>query len=244
MMDIIEIYINRFIRYMSRLGLEEWQLRIIFLILITLLILVVIRKWKRRARVIHPIQDGKDPGIIGKKLYSREASHTEVKDKQEYHQVSVPEKSVKEEKPEHRQSANVWEKAEEQISQLKEEITKHKQTEENLRKIIDELEKSNPQTLNETTESRNTEHYTRPESFVPKNIDLQLPEVNQNEQAGNGTDESGKLVHTNNQDRGDNTEDQKDRENSKKPGSPLDANELKAIAELAKRLGGNNHSQQ
>lgn len=242
-MNTINIVINRFIRYMSKLGLEEWQLQIIFLILIAMLILIVISRWKRRAKPLHTVQGGNYWSIIGKKLYNRGAHHTKVEDTKEYYQVSVPEKSTKERESDCRQSANVWEKTKEQISQLKHEITQHKQTEENLRQIIDELKKSNPQTLDENTESRNTEHYTRPESIVSKNIDLQIPEVNQNEQAGNGTDESGKLVHTNNQDRGDNTEDQKDRENSKKPGSQLDANELKAIAELAKRLGGNNPRQ-
>jgi len=270
-MDTINIVINRFIRYMSKLGLEEWQLRIIFLIFIILLILIAIRKWKRRVKV-HTIQDRNDQGIIGKRLYNHGAHHTEVKDSKENHQVLAPAKSIKEEKPDCRQSASEWEKAQEQISQLKHEITKHKQTEENLRQIIDELKKSKSQTLNETTESENIEHYIRHESFMPKNIDLQIPEVNQNEQTdkdlekqsadhtavneesmeditedeqdGKGTKESGELMHTNNHDRGDTAEEKKDGGDSQQPGSPLDVMELKAIAELARRLGRNNHCQQ
>ena len=53
-----------------------------------------------------------------------------------------------------------------------------------------------------------------------------------------------KTIQAHNQEAESIREDQKDRENSRQPGSPLDAKELKAIAELAKRLGGNNKSQQ
>lgn len=243
-MDTINIVVNRFIRYMSKLGLEEWQLQIIFIIFVILLILIAIRKLKRRAILIRKVQDGDGRGIIGKRLYNHGEHHTEVKDIKEHHQVSAPAEPTKEGEPDYGQSTNLWEKAREQISRLKDEITKRKQTEGHLRQIIDDLKKSNLQISNETTEGQNIENCIGPEPFMSKDIDLQIPEVNRNEQAGNGLKESGELIHINNQDRTGTAEDKKDKVSSKQPGSPLDDNELRAIAELAKRLGGNNRQPQ
>ena len=110
-MDTINIVVNRFIRYMSKLGLEEWQLQIIFIIFVILLILIAIRKLKRRAILIRKVQDGDGRGIIGKRLYNHGEHHTEVKDIKEHHQVSAPAEPTKEGEPDYGQSTNLWEKA-------------------------------------------------------------------------------------------------------------------------------------
>ena len=179
-MDAIDIAINKFMQYMSELGLEKWQLLIIAIALIVLLILIARHRRKVKVRTIRPIQIINQPEIIGRKLYNRGESHPKMEDVNQQ-PTPAPEKPVNEGRQTWRQTTIGWRKATEQIRQLRREVTKHKRTEEQLRQKIAELTASAQQNRGEIEEIEHAEHRITPESTVPKVVDTQIQEVSRSE---------------------------------------------------------------
>lgn len=281
-MDTIDIALNKFIQYMSELGLENWQLLIIAIAIIILLILIAKRQRKPKARLIHTIQPINQPEIIGKKLYNREETNPKVEDTKQHQPAPTPaKKHIKGEKTNLRQTTKEWRKATEQIRLLRREVTKQKRTEEQLRQKIVELSISSQQTGYETKENEHVQHHVKSQHSVPQTTEIQIQEVNQGEQADkkmkqlleknaatnqehllefpkteqttkqqsadsiSSTEQSPQeLTDHHNRDQEPIGKEINNRSNSKRHGVPLDIQELKSIAELAKRLQRKNHQQQ
>jgi len=281
-MDAIDIAIRKFLQYMSELGLEKGQLLIIVTAIIILLILISRRRRKAKVRPIRTIQNINQPEIIGKKLYSHRESHPKVEDTKQHKPAPAPAKSLKDEKPNWKQTTKEWRKATEQIRLLRREVTKYKRTEEKLQKKISELTTSSQQTPVGAKECEHPEYNINPGLSMPQTFEIQ--EIQQGEQADNsmkqltvnntvtnkkqGEDipedehtqkvakqQTADLITPKEQSRQEIANNQnlleeptakeiKNRGNSKQHGTPLDVQELKSIATLAKRLRRNNHQQQ
>lgn len=309
-MDTIEIALSKLTQYISELGLATWQLQVVGIGVVLLLILILIRQRKIKAKPGHKIQTKNRPDIIGIKLQDHEATYSYDEDAKRLKPVSTITKTSTYRKKTLKQTTNEWRKATEQIRQLRREISKQKRTEEHLRQIIADLKSSNQQAPIGTSESESEQHNIIPKPSILKSTDTQIqegrqiesadedskqqsaehPVVNQenteviteDERKQQDSKESGELMHTDDQDYRDTTDENKnnsdmeqqitesftnteqyqqqevytrdqeepfredieDGENSQQPGVPLDVKELKAIAELAKRLRGNNRQQQ
>ena len=137
---------------------------------------------------------------------------------------------------------------------LQSEITERKQEENNLKQEIEKLT-SNQQSFDETKKTVNAQYEIGHKPVLPttKEEQVQTDEDKQDDREDIIQDDSTSIVDTekstltnnhNNQDQELTREDIENEENSKRHEVPLDVQELKAIAELAKRLRGNNRQQQ
>ncbi len=279
-MDTIDIALNRFMQYMSGLGLEKWQLLIIAIAIIILLILIARRQRIPKARSKRPFQPINQPDIIGKKLYKREETNPEVENAKQHQSTTTPAKNTKGESTNLRQTTKEWRKATEQIRLLRREVTKQKRTEEQLRQKIAELTISNQQP-GDLTESKHVENHIKSIPSTPQTTEIQIQDVHQGEQTDINmkqpheinvavnqkhpleipsvkhnqkdtrqqnadsiplAEQSGQELTSHRNQEQEPTGEKKN--NSKQYGVPLDVQELKSIAALAKRLQRKNHQEQ
>jgi hypothetical protein len=309
-MDTIEGVLNKLTQYISELGLATWQLQVIGIGVVLILILTLIRIRKKKAKPGYKVQTRSRPDVIGIKLQDSQATHSHEEDAKRLKPVSTITKTTTYRKKTLKQTTNEWRKATEQIRQLRHELSKQKRTEEHLRQIIADLKSSSQKATVGTSESESQHISTKPEPSIPKSTDTQVREdsrskpadedskqksaehtalihdnteaITEDEKKQRDSKGSGELMHTDVQDRQDNSEENKinsdsekqitesltnteqyqqqvictrdqeaptiedieDGENSQQPGVPLDVKELKAIAELAKRLRGNDRQEQ
>lgn len=243
-MDAIEIAINKFLQYMSELGLEKEQLLILVIAIIFLLILISRHQRKIKAKRLPTLQNPNQSEILGKKLYSHQESHPGTEDIEQHKSATDPDnKSIKDEKPNWNKTTKEWRKATEQIRLLRREVSKYKRTEEQLRQKISELTTSSQQI---SVGAKECEH---PEDNINHGLSttqtFEIQEIQQGEQVNNRIEQSPQEIARNqNQLEEPTSKEVKNRGNSKRHVTPLDIQELKSIAALAKRLRRNNHQQQ
>jgi predicted component of type VI protein secretion system len=253
-MDTIDIALNKFIQYMSDLGLEKWQLLLIAIAIIILLILLARRQRIPKARPKRTFQPVNQPDVIGKNLYNRKESPPEIEDAGPAQPTPAPaKKKTKDERPNLKQTSNQWRKATEQIRLLRREVTKQKRTEEQLRQKIAELTISNQQVGVVTKESKNPEPHIGSFHSTPQPAEVQIQELNQGDQTQKGTRQqiADSICSAGQSEReliSHRIRIQKptgQKNNSLKQKSvPLDIQELKSVAALAKRLRGKNRQKQ
>lgn len=253
-MDTIDIALNKFIQYMSDLGLEKWQLLLIAIAIIILLILIARRRRIPKARPKRTFQPVNQPDVIGKNLYNRKESPPEVENTGPAQPTPVPaKKKTKDERPNLKQTSNQWRKATEQIRLLRREVTKQKRTEEQLRQKIAELTISSQQLGVVTKESKNPESHISPLPSTSQPAEVQIQEYNQGDQIQKGTKQQSadSICSTEQSQReliGHRIRVQKPTGGKKdsltKPSVPLDIQELKSVAALAKRLRGKKSQRQ
>jgi protein-tyrosine phosphatase len=228
---------------MSDLGLEKEQLLILVTAIIILLILISRHRRKIKVKRIPTIQNINQPEIIGKKLYSHQENLPKVEDAKQHKPAPAPDKSIKDEKTNWKQTTKEWRKATEQIRLLRREVSKYKRTEEQLRQKISELTTSGQQTSVGAKENEHPGGNINHGLSTPQAFEIQ--EIQQGEQVNNRMEQSPQEMACNQNQLEEPTEKEvKNRGNSKRHGTPLDVQELKSIAELAKRLRRNNYQQQ
>jgi len=253
-MDTIDFVLNKFIQYMSDLGLEKWQLILIATAIIILLILIARRQRIPRARPKRPFQPVNQPDVIGKNLYNRKESRSEVEDIGPAQTTPAPaKKNTEDERPNLRQTTNQWRKATEQIRLLRREVTKQKRTKEQLRQKIAELTMSSQQVGVVTKEGQHSEHHIKILPSTSQPADVHVQDLNQGDQTQKGTrQQSADSTCSAEQSRKELTDhhkqDQKPTgaktDHSKQQNAPLDILELKSVAALAKQLCKNSNQRQ
>jgi hypothetical protein len=215
---------GRLIRFMSWLCYEhqwaEWELLTIAATALVLLLLIAMRLRKRTVRRAYANQVRERSPIIGVKLADHQPSRQGINGSEKGRLAHVPERHGRDKKL--TKTTRQLEKSNEQIRQLQHEITKRGQTEERLEHQVAELTAANKQLRHEVIESKRVEARLR-------------------QQAAELTAASQKFRH----ERLEQSQSEKVPAESSRQGSrskrqtmPLRIEELRKVAELAKRVSG------
>ncbi len=269
-MVTIDIILNKLIQYsswiLSELGIPQWLLLTITLIAIVVLTLIARQRRIAKLQKENTTDTENHSEIIGVKLIGRGSSHTRTEESKKQDQFIVPKTGEK--LKGWGQTRKEWRKAIEQIKQLKREITKYKQTEIHNKQQLTELINTNKQLQYEIAEHRQTEKSLKKQieeltttrtqsqhalstiiekqtqqnlsSIEKTNKDVKLQSVEPlaaNEQSKNETVGGSQTNQIQREDTGEVKE-------YKHLEAPIDVKEIKAVAELAKRLRQNNRQKQ
>ena len=240
--------IDKLIKFFSWLYFrhwERWELLIIILICLVLLLLTIWRQRKSTIKSVYVSQVREHSPVIGAKLAGNR-SHLKIEDLKQSHPTTLSNKQVK-------QTKEQLKKLNQQVQQLQYEISKNKQAEERLKHRVTELttklKTANEQLRQNTIVSNQIEQKPKQQiTEVPSVKEQPLPEpavrstVKQQAKPQAGESKTEKKSY----DRGINISKIPDRLIIEKPEQfkpskklreqPLDVQQLKAIADLAKQI--------
>jgi chromosome segregation ATPase len=198
----------------------KWELLTIAATALVLLLLIVRQLRKRTVTRAYANQVRERSPIIGVKLADHQPSHQRINGSEKGRSARVPERRGRDKKL--TKTTRQLEKSNEQIRQLQHEITKHRQTEERLEHQVGELTAANEQLRHEVTESKRAGEHLR-------------------QQAAELTAASQKFRHERLEQRQSEkvpAESSRQESKAKRQAMPLKIEELKKVAELAKRVSG------
>lgn len=258
----------------SELGLAKWQLLTITIAVIILLILIAIRQRKKKAKPIHTIQPRYHSEIIGINLATHGASHPEIEDTKQHNLASVSKKDGtqkwKQTTKEWRKATEQIRQLKHEITKHKrtEEHLRQKITElttSNRQAIYETTEsvhakhnimskpammKTLDKQIQEVNQSEQADKYVKqqPVEHTATNKEHRK-DVTEDEKSKKDMKQQNTDLTTTEQPQQEITNHENQVEELKRKiteddGAPLDVQELKSIAELARRLRGNNRQQQ
>ena len=224
---------------------ERWELLIIVLICLVLLLLIIWQQRKSSTKSVYVNHVRERSPIIGVKLADNR-NHLQIEDLKQDRSDPVPKKRTKQRKTKERFAT-----LNEQVQQLQNEISKHKQTEASLKHQVTELTTVNEQLQENTAVNKQVEQ-------KPKQQIIEVPTVNEqppNEPAESSTVKQEAKLQTGeskaakkSSKRRINIRKQPDRPIREKTeqiklskehrDQPLDIEKLKAMADLAKKIKG------
>jgi len=248
-----------YVWFYSRTGITERELLIVGSAAIAVLLLILHHLRKSRIRRIHIIQRSTRSNIIGVKLSDREQRPPQVRQKIKRHSQQNLEEQ---DQQSWSQSTKEWRQLREKIRHLQHDISKHERTEKHLNEQIAELKAINEQlkaeiegkiqventfqvenneqkqaalTQNQSEESSMNDGYNvkvvelGQTNQEPENISLDNQVSDSHSQSTENTDNSAEISSQ--------TSSDSDTDNSEQDNNvPLDIKELKAIANLVRKL--------
>lgn len=239
----IDNVLDSIMQFYSRLsiqtGLKDWQLLTIALAVLFGLILFLNYLRKVRIKIRHAIQSSSHSDIIGIRLANKRddyRAHDTFRNKQA---IGLPE----EEQQSWGQTTKDWRKLREKIRHLQHDIGKHERSEKHLKEQIMELKITNEKLQAEINK----------QSQIEETLQQQINELTSTIPVHNQAEQTIATEHllsqsSEKQDNAAETNLQEDVEMSdtteKEHNVPLDIKELKAIADLVKRLQARNQQRQ
>lgn len=231
-MATIDIILNTLTQFFSwiysTLGIPRWLLLTITLVIIVVLISIARgqRKAKRRVKKVPIINTGGRPEIIGARLTVNKLDAPKIEDEKENDLDVDSETGVK--YTSWGRTIEEWRKATEQNRKLKHAVAGPGKTEEQNKEQPAESSDVQSRPANETDKSKSATADNEPPYVLPIRIEEQnqpaATEITATENKSIGSSNKAKKLKNND--------------------VPLDVKELKAVAELAKRLKRNNRQHQ
>lgn len=216
--DVLDMLMDFYPWLNKKTGLEDWQLLIIALSSLFLLILFLIHQRKSRVKSIHAIHRTPHSDLIGINLTDKDTSYNKHNKKE-----SAFLADDEEEQQSWGQTTKEWRHLTEKIRQLQHEISKYKRSEKYLKEQITQLKDANVNLLTEISKDKPKDS----ENKITRDFQAQPKEI---------SSASGLFIIPQMQTETIEDTAQKSSEQSETSNVPLDIKELKAIAELAKRL--------
>ena len=197
-----------------------WELLTIAMTALVLLLLIVRRQQKAKARRMKAKQTKENSPIIGIKLADSKGTQQGIQDSEKHRLAFVSERDRKQQH--WRETTEKWKKLKEQIEQLRHEITKYKQAEEHLKQRLANLKAAYETLQHEISKYRQAEEQPEQLTTEPETVDEPL----QRNITERGQAEQMLKENT------------KETKRSKRLSGPMDVEQLKAIAAFAKQLRG------